>query len=59
MDIGNQFTRVFSLFDSILIYTEEDTRRYTFTFILSLLVFKLMVRTSRKVKIGKYKDIVV
>lgn len=57
MSIGNQFTRVFSLFDSILIYTEEDTR--ILAFILSLLVFELTVRTSRNVKIGKYKDIVV
>lgn len=57
MGIGNQFTCVFSSFDSILIYTEEDTR--IFTVILSLLVFELMVRTSKNVKIGKYKGIVV
>lgn len=57
MGIGNQFTRVVSSFDSILIYTEEDTR--IFTVILSLLVFELMVRTSKNVKIGKYKGIVV
>lgn len=57
MGIGNQFTRVVSSFDSILIYTEEDTR--IFTVILSLLVFQLMVRTSENVKIGKYKGIVV